>query len=392
MKAQNNWIDTADFTHHIETLLDKVRSGVIAATPKLADIMLAGRDQVRAMINVEQGGESVPVESSEKPIAMFKSITGEEVATDVPKAIRSASKAPAHAQSNAEKLWEIRFRPDTGLFNSGGNPILLMRDLSAMGTCEVMTHIDAVPPPEEIDTDLCYLWWSATLHTSADQDAIRDVFMFVEDGSELEIKPGVVVEAPAAIESIENLRHRNIMANETFQYMTFKLGDELFAINVSQVREVLEVLQITKVPTAPAYMRGVVNVRGQAIPVVDLRLRFGLPSIADTVNTRVIVMELNIDGETAVIGGLADSVHEVIELEEGNINPPPRIAMRWRTDFILGMGKRGEEFIIILNVNAVFSSEESVAVSESSGPVKVSPEMVAVQGRQTSVSLPFVRE
>jgi purine-binding chemotaxis protein CheW len=121
-------------------------------------------------------------------------------------------------------------------------------------------------------------------------------------------------------------------------------------------------------------------------------LRFGLPSIADTVNTRVIVMELNIDGETAVIGGLADSVHEVIELEEGNINPPPRIAMRWRTDFILGMGKRGEEFIIILNVNAVFSSEESVAVSESSGPVKVSPEMVAVQGRQTSVSLPFVRE
>jgi purine-binding chemotaxis protein CheW len=154
--------------------------------------------------------------------------------------------------------------------------------------------------------------------------------------------------------------------SETCQYMTFKLGDELFAINVSQVREVLEVQQITKVPTAPAYMRGVVNVRGQAIPVVDLRQRFGLPSVPDNINTRVIVMELNIDGETAVIGGLADSVHEVIELEEGNINPPPRIAMRWRTDFILGMGKRGEEFIIILDVNAVFSSEELVAVSETS--------------------------
>lgn len=154
------------------------------------------------------------------------------------------------------------------------------------------------------------------------------------------------------------------MINEACQYMTFKLGDELFAINVSQVREVLEVLQITKVPTAPAYMRGVVNVRGQAIPVVDLRLRFGLPSIADTVHTRVIVMELSLDGETAVIGGLADSVHEVIELEPGNINPPPRIAMRWRTDFILGMGKRGDDFIIILDVNAVFSSEELVANSE----------------------------
>jgi purine-binding chemotaxis protein CheW len=126
------------------------------------------------------------------------------------------------------------------------------------------------------------------------------------------------------------------------------------------------VQQITKVPTAPVYMRGVVNVRGQAIPVVDLRQRFGLPSVPDNINTRVIVMELNIDGETAVIGGLADSVHEVIELEGGNINPPPRIAMRWRTDFILGMGKRGEEFIIILDVNAVFSSEELVAVSETS--------------------------
>jgi purine-binding chemotaxis protein CheW len=161
------------------------------------------------------------------------------------------------------------------------------------------------------------------------------------------------------------------MANtneEAFQYMTFKLGDELFAINVSQVREVLEVLQITKVPTAPTYMRGVVNVRGQAIPVVDLRLRFGLPSIADTLNTRVIVMELNIDGETAVIGGLADSVHEVIELEQGDINPPPRIAMRWRTDFIVGMGKRDEEFIIILDVSAVFSSEELVAVSDLTVP------------------------
>ena len=154
------------------------------------------------------------------------------------------------------------------------------------------------------------------------------------------------------------------MTNESCQYMTFKLGDELFAINVSQVREVLEVQQITKVPTAPPYMRGVVNVRGQAIPVVDLRLRFGLPSTPDTVNTRIIVMELNIDGESTVVGGLADSVHEVIELEPGSIHPPPRIAMRWRTEFILGMGKRGDEFIIILDVNAVFSSEELVAVSD----------------------------
>lgn len=156
------------------------------------------------------------------------------------------------------------------------------------------------------------------------------------------------------------------MTTETSQYMTFKLGDELFAINVAQVREVLEVPQITKVPTAPDYMRGVVNVRGQATPVVDLRVRFGLPKGTDTLHTRIIVMELELDGEATVLGGIADSVHEVIEIDPGGINPPPRIAMRWRTDFIQGMGRRGDDFIIILDVNAVFSSEELAVVAEVS--------------------------
>jgi purine-binding chemotaxis protein CheW len=148
------------------------------------------------------------------------------------------------------------------------------------------------------------------------------------------------------------------MITETRQYITFKLGDELFAIDVAQVREVLEVSQITKVPTAPDYMRGVVNVRGQATPVVDLRKRFGLPVTADTVSTRIIVMELKLDGEQTVLGGLADSVHEVIELEPSDIGPPPQIAMRWRTEFIQGLGKRGDDFIIVLDADAVFASEE----------------------------------
>ena len=145
---------------------------------------------------------------------------------------------------------------------------------------------------------------------------------------------------------------------ETAHYITFKLGDELFAINVRQVREVLDLAQITKVPTAPAYMRGVVNVRGSAIPVVDLRLKFGLPPAPDTVNTRILVLELELDNETTVVGGIADSVHDVIELEPSQINEPPRIAMRWRTELIQGMGKQGEQFIILLDLNKVFSSEE----------------------------------
>ena len=155
------------------------------------------------------------------------------------------------------------------------------------------------------------------------------------------------------------------MNTQTRQYMTFKLGEELFAIDVAQVREVLELSRITKVPAAPDYMRGVVNVRGQATPVVDLRLRFGLPPGSDTVNTRIIVMELEVEGEVAVLGGIADSVHEVIELEAGAITPPPQIAMRWRADFIQGMGRRGEDFIILLDVNAVFSSQAAALVNES---------------------------
>lgn len=165
------------------------------------------------------------------------------------------------------------------------------------------------------------------------------------------------------------------MISEINQYITFKLGDELFAINVSQVREVLEVSSITRVPTAPEYMRGVVNVRGKAIPVVDLRLRFGLPAIAESVHTRTIVMELSLDGETVVLGGMADSVHEVIELDPTNINPPPRIAMRWSTKFIQGMGRRGDDFLIILDVNAVFASEELALVTTA---VEQESEMSAV--------------
>lgn len=150
------------------------------------------------------------------------------------------------------------------------------------------------------------------------------------------------------------------MISEAQQYMTFKLGDELFALEVGRVREVLEIERITRLPTAPAYVRGVVNVRGQATPVADLRARFGLPETPDTVHTRVIVMELKLDGESTVLGAIADSVHEVIELDPANIDPPPRIASRWRTEFIQGMGKRDGEFIIILDANAVFSSEELV--------------------------------
>ena len=151
-------------------------------------------------------------------------------------------------------------------------------------------------------------------------------------------------------------------------YITFKLGDELFAIDVARVREVLDLSEITRVPTAPPYMRGVVNVRGSAVPVVDLRLKFGLPATPDTVNTRIVVLELELEGRLAVVGGLADSVHEVLELERSQIREPPRIAMRWRADMIEGLGKKGEQFIIVLDIGRVFATDDALLVEQSDDP------------------------
>ena len=186
----------ADFTHHIETLLDKTRSGAIAATPELADLVLAGRDQVRAILAAEQGGDPVPAGSSERLIKLLKDFAGENAATSefVGSDVRVEATSPA-PDGAAQQTWEIHFRPHPELLQCGGNPILVMRDLCALGDCEVKTHIDAVPPLDEIDPSVCYLRWSAKLKTSADEDAIRDVFLFVEDNAELEIKVVADVEA-----------------------------------------------------------------------------------------------------------------------------------------------------------------------------------------------------
>lgn len=157
-------------------------------------------------------------------------------------------------------------------------------------------------------------------------------------------------------------------------YLTFRLGDELFAIDVGQVREVLEMETITAVPNALEFMRGIINVRGSVVPVVDLRAKFGMSAIENTVHTRVVVMELDLDGEVNVLGALADSVHEVIELNPDTIEPPPRLGNRWRSQFIKGVGKRDERFILILDIDKVFSLEELTTLVEHSAekePVEV---------------------
>lgn len=146
---------------------------------------------------------------------------------------------------------------------------------------------------------------------------------------------------------------------DTARYVTFKLGDEMFAVDVFKAREVLDVTHVTRVPTAPDYMRGVVNVRGNSIPVIDLRSKFGLPKVEDTKNTRIIVLEIEIEDKNIIVGGLADSVHEVIELEPDHINESPSLGVKWRTDLILGMGKRDDNFIIILDIERILNETDS---------------------------------
>ena len=145
---------------------------------------------------------------------------------------------------------------------------------------------------------------------------------------------------------------------ETTQYLTFKLEDELFALDIGKVREVLDFTTITKVPQTPDYMRGVINLRGSVVPVVDLRLKFGMVMAEQTVNTCVIIVEVELEGEKVVMGAMADAVQEVLDLEPDQIEPPPRIGTKLNTQFIKGMGKHNEQFIIILDIDKVFTQGE----------------------------------
>jgi len=150
----------------------------------------------------------------------------------------------------------------------------------------------------------------------------------------------------------------------TSQYLSFMLEDEVFALDISKVREVLDYTAVTKVPRTADFMLGVINLRGSVVPVVDMRLKFGLSRTEKTVNTCIIIVEVGIDGETTVLGALADSVQEVMDLDPDQIEPPPQIGTRLKTRFIKGMGKRDGHFIIILDIDKVFSADELTAAEE----------------------------
>ena len=151
--------------------------------------------------------------------------------------------------------------------------------------------------------------------------------------------------------------------NGTRQYLTFMLDGERYAVEVSQVREVLEYTRITKLPRTESYMKGIISLRGTGVPVIDLRTKFGLPEAEQTKDTSIIVLEVG--GGRLVVGALADAVQEVIDLSAEEIDPAPRLGTRLEAEYLRGIGRKDEGFIVILDMDRVFDSTEVEALAEA---------------------------
>jgi purine-binding chemotaxis protein CheW len=147
-------------------------------------------------------------------------------------------------------------------------------------------------------------------------------------------------------------------------YLSFRLSEETFAINVSKVLNILEMGDITRIPKAPEYMKGVINLRGTVLPVVDLRIKFGLPEKEATVDTSIIVLSIDLNGEAVLVGTLVDAVKEVLELKSEDIAPSPKIGAKYNSGFIDGMWRMNDKFIMILDIDKVFSTDEVIDFKE----------------------------
>ena len=168
----------------------------------------------------------------------------------------------------------------------------------------------------------------------------------------------------------QNNKHLPVAANadeqdDQQQYLTFMLGSELFAIGILAIKEIIEYGQLTVVPLMPEFIRGVINLRGAVVPVVDLAARFGRKSAEVTMRTCIIIIEMFEDDGATVLGVVVDAVNEVQEIPDGEIEPPPAFGAKIRTDFIQGMGKVNGKFVILLDVGNVLSVEELVMLQHA---------------------------
>jgi purine-binding chemotaxis protein CheW len=149
------------------------------------------------------------------------------------------------------------------------------------------------------------------------------------------------------------------------QYLTFTLGGETFAIGILAIKEIIEYSSLTSVPMMPAYLRGVINLRGAVVPVVDLSVRFNRPASAVTKRTCIVIIEIATGGGRQDIGVVVDQVDSVLDIPPEDIEPPPSFGARIATDFIRGMGKINGKFAILLDVDHVLAAEEAAVLSQS---------------------------
>ncbi len=157
-------------------------------------------------------------------------------------------------------------------------------------------------------------------------------------------------------------------------YLSFQIGTEIFAANVTSILNILEMTKITRVPKSPVFMKGVMNLRGSVLPVLDTRIKFGLPETEYTTNTCILVLELVSKNETIQMGAIVDNVQEVLELSDDEIQPPPSIGTNFRSDFLVGMASKNNNFIMIIDVNEVFADYDIINIQELSAESKISTE------------------
>ena len=148
-------------------------------------------------------------------------------------------------------------------------------------------------------------------------------------------------------------------------YLSFKVGSEYYAANVSYVHNIIEHTKITKVPNMPGHLLGVINLRGQVLPVVDSRVKFGIEDTKITSNTCILVMEVKVDKEQVFVGALVDAVAEVIELSKKDIKAPPSIGRKMKNEFITGVNHDGDKFIMLLDMNRIFATTDIIDVAIS---------------------------
>jgi purine-binding chemotaxis protein CheW len=162
------------------------------------------------------------------------------------------------------------------------------------------------------------------------------------------------------------------LPTSTVQYLTFLTAGEEYAVAIVKVREIIEYEAVTTVPNTPAWIRGVTNLRGKVVPVVDLAVKFGMPAASISKFSCIIITEVMFQGESLIMGVLADAVNQVIELSADEIEATPPFGTRVKTEYLLGMGALGKKFCLILDIDKVLSADEVLAVTESTAAEETS--------------------